>query len=218
MELLNFRLFPSCPARLAQHTAADYSALHPMPPSDVTEALAALRNGDVEARDRLVRAVYDELREIARAHLRHERDDHTLVTTELVHEAYEKVLGDTPSASYSGRGHFFGAAARAMRQILVDHARRRNREKRGGGVQPVALSAIGDVAAEAPVDVVDLDAALDRLAELDERQARVVECRYFGGLSIEETAEALGISTATVKREWRMARAWLYAALRDPHA
>lgn len=187
-----------------------------MSASAVTEALAALREGDTEARDRLVRAVYDELREIARAHLRHERSDLTLVTTELVHEAYEKVLSGEKSANYSGRGHFFGAAARAMRQILVDHARRRNREKRGSGVRPIALTAVGDVAAEAPVDVVDLDAALTRLGALDERQARVVECRYFGGLSIEETAEALGISTATVKREWRMARAWLYAALRDP--
>ncbi|MEM1057565.1 MAG: sigma-70 family RNA polymerase sigma factor [Bacteroidota bacterium] len=187
-------------------------------PDGVTEALAALRDGDDGARDRLVRAVYDELRVIARAHLRHERDDHTLVTTALVHEAYEKVLGgeNAPSVSYSGRGHFFGAAARAMRQILVDHARKRSRAKRGSGVRPVALTAVGEVAAEQQtVDVVDLDAALTRLATMDERQARVVECRYFGGLSIEETAEALGISTATVKREWRMARAWLYAALHD---
>lgn len=182
---------------------------------DVTEALAALHKGDETARDRLVRAVYDELRGIARAHLRRERGDHTLVTTELVHEAYEKMLG--PHAAYSGRGHFFGAAARAMRQILVDHARRRGRVKRGGGERPVALDEIGEIAAgdgSDSVDIVDLDDALTRLAEMDPRQAAVVECRYFGGLTVEETAEALGISDSTVKREWRTARAWLYAALR----
>ena len=186
---------------------------------DVTEALAALHDGDEAARDRLVRAVYDELRGLARAHLRRERADHTLVTTELVHEAYEKMLG--PSAVYSGRGHFFGAAARAMRQILVDHARRRGRVKRGGGERPVALDDVGEIAAgdgSDSVDIVDLDDALTRLAELDPRQAAVVECRYFGGLTVEETAEALGISDSTVKREWRTARAWLYAALRPDDA
>ncbi|MEL6616999.1 MAG: ECF-type sigma factor [Bacteroidota bacterium] len=183
---------------------------------DVTEALDALRSGDEGARERLVRAVYDELRGIARAYLRREFHDHTLVTTELVHEAYEKVLG--PQAAYTGRGHFFSAAARAMRQILVDHARRRGRAKRGGGERPLALSDVGEVAAQAGgpgVDIIDLDAALTRLASFDERQAAIVECRYFGGLSVEETAEALGISTSTVKREWRIARAWLYAALQS---
>ena len=182
---------------------------------NVTEALAALHDGDDDARDRLVRAVYDELRVIARSHLRRERADHTMVTTELVHEAYEKMLG--PSAAYSGRGHFFGAAARAMRQILVDHARRRSRVKRGSGERPVALDDVGEIAASDGsdgIDIVDLDDALTRLAEMDPRQAAVVECRYFGGLTVEETAEALGISDSTVKREWRTARAWLYAALR----
>lgn len=180
---------------------------------DVTEALAALGAGDEAARDRLVAAVYDELRSLARAHLRREHAA-TLVTTELVHEAYEKLLG--PRSAYSGRGHFFGAAARAMRQILVDHARRRGRAKRGGGVQPASLHEVGEIAApgaEGSVDIIDLDDALTRLAALDARQAAVVECRFFGGLSVEETAEALGISTATVKRTWRTARAWLYAAL-----
>ena len=187
-----------------------------MPSPDVTEALAAIRSGDDGARDRLVRAVYDELREIARAYLRRERADHTLVTTALVHEAYERVLG--PRADYSGRGHFFGAAARAMRQVLVQHARHRGRLKRGGGARALSLTEAGEVAAAEGLDVLDLDAALTRLAELDARQAAVVECRYFGGLSVEETAEALGISPSTVKREWRMARAWLYAALHDEPA
>jgi RNA polymerase sigma factor (TIGR02999 family) len=182
---------------------------------DVTEALAALHDGDEAARERLVRAVYDELRDIARAHLRRERADHTLVTTELVHEAYEKMLG--PSAAYGGRGHFFGAASRAMRQILVDHARRRGRAKRGSGERPASLDDVGEIAAvdgSDGIDIVDLDDALTRLAEMDPRQAAVVECRYFGGLTVEETAEALDISDSTVKREWRIARAWLYAALR----
>lgn len=184
-----------------------------MPSPDVTAALDALRDGDDAAREQLVAAVYDELRGLARAHLRRERADHTLVTTELVHEAYEKVLG--PSPDYNGRSHFFGAAARAMRQILVDHARRRSRLKRGGGERPLALDDVGEVAAPdgRSVDLLDLDAALDRLAVLDPRQAAVVECRYFGGLSVEETAEALDLSASTVKREWRTARAWLYAAL-----
>ena len=179
---------------------------------DVTEALDALRDGDDGARDRLVAAVYDELRQIAHAHLRRERAQ-TLVTTELVHEAYEKVLGADPA--YDGRGHFFGAAARAMRQILVDRARRRNRIKRGGGERPLALTDVGEVAGPGGggLDLLDLDAALSRLAELDARQAAVVECRYFGGLTFEETAEAVGVSVATAKRDWRMARAWLYAAL-----
>ena len=186
-----------------------------MPAPAITEALDALADGDDTARDRLVRAVYDELRVIARAALRRERDGHTLVTTALVHEAYEKVLG--PEPAFSSRGHFFGAAARAMRQVLVDHARRRDRVKRGGGERPVPLDAVGEVAAPgAPgVDLLDLDAALTRLAALDPRQAAVVECRTFGGLSVEETAEALGVSPSTVKREWRTARAWLYAALHD---
>lgn len=182
---------------------------------EITEALDALRNGDDAARDRLVRAVYDELRVIARATLRRERAGHTLVTTALVHEAYEKVLGADPS--YSGRGHFFGAAARAMRQVLVDHARRRDRLKRGGGERPLALTDVGEIAAPGSpgIDLLDLDDALTRLAALDARQAAVVECRTFGGLSVEETAEALGLSPSTVKREWRTARAWLYAALHD---
>jgi RNA polymerase sigma factor (TIGR02999 family) len=182
---------------------------------DVTEALDALRDGDDGARDRLVSAVYDELRTIARFHLRREAAQ-TLVTTELVHEAYEKVLGADPA--YDGRGHFFAAAARAMRQILVDRARRRNRIKRGGGQRPLALTDVGEIAATGDgrgVDLLDLDDALTRLAAFAARQASVVECRYFGGLSFEETAEAVGVSVATAKRDWRTARAWLYAALHE---
>jgi RNA polymerase sigma factor (TIGR02999 family) len=188
--------------------------------TDVTDALDALRDGDTTAGDRLLRAVYAELHRLARTQRRHERSDHTLNTTALVHEAYLRLLG--PSyRDFDSRAHFFGAAARAMRQVLVDHARARQRTKRGGGEVPVSLSALPAEPAdpafltdERAAEILDLDAALGRLAALDERQARVVECRYFGGLSVEETAEALGISEPTVKREWRSARAWLYAALR----
>jgi RNA polymerase sigma factor (TIGR02999 family) len=191
------------------------------PPTDVTEALDALHAGDAEAQARLLRAVYAELHRLAHAQRRRERPDHTLNTTALVHEAYLKLLGPA-HRTFDNRAHFFAAAARAMRQVLVDHARARSRDKRGGGEAPVPLSALpaepadpGFLTDERAAEILDLDAALDRLAHLDTRQARIVECRYFGGLSVEETAEALGCSEVTVKREWRSARAWLYAALRQ---
>jgi RNA polymerase sigma factor (TIGR02999 family) len=190
------------------------------PSTDVTTALAALRQGDDAAADRLLRAVYDELRRLAHARRRHERPDHTLNTTALVHEAYLKLLGPA-HRDYDSRAHFFAAAARAMRQVLVDYARARHRTRRGGGRAAIPLDALpaepadpGFLTDVLAAEVLDLDAALDRLAALDARQARLVECRYFGGLSVEETAEALGISERTVKREWRSARAWLYGALR----
>ena len=192
----------------------------PVPSPEVTEALDALREGDVSARDRLMQAVYQELRMLAHAQRRRERSDLTLNTTALVHEAYFKLLGPN-RPGFDDRGHFFSAAARAMRQVLVDHARSRSRKKRGGGQRPVALDAVGplpdeDTDARQAAELLDLDAALTQLAELDPRQAQVVECRYFGGLSVEETAEALSLSESTVKREWRSARAWLYAALHNP--
>ncbi|MDX1419407.1 MAG: sigma-70 family RNA polymerase sigma factor [Rubricoccaceae bacterium] len=189
------------------------------PASDVTTALDALRGGDTSAEDRLLRAVYDELRRLAHRQRRHERRDHTLNTTALVHEAYFKLLGPD-HRSFDNRAHFFSAAARAMRQVLVDYARARGRAKRGGGQQALSLSALSSdpsdpnlLTDERAAEILDLDEALGRLAQLDARQARVVECRYFGGLSVEETAEALDVSAATVKREWRSARAWLYATL-----
>ncbi|HLA64774.1 MAG TPA: sigma-70 family RNA polymerase sigma factor [Rhodothermales bacterium] len=193
------------------------------PSIDVTEALDALRGGDGAAGDRLLGAVYDELHRLARAQRRHERPDHTLNTTALVHEAYLKLLGPD-HRDYESRAHFFASATRAMRQVLVDYARARGRTKRGSGQAAVSLDALqgsaepadpGLLSDAAAAEVLDVDAALHRLALLDERQVRVVECRYFGGLSVEETAEALGLSPATVKREWRSARAWLYAALHD---
>ena len=192
------------------------------PPTDVTEALDALRAGDAAASGRLLQAVYDELRRLAHTQRRHERPDHTLNTTALVHEAYLKLLGPA-HGDFESRAHFFGAAARAMRQVLVDYARARHRAKRGSGQPGLPLdAALADAPAEPALltdaraaELLDLDAALERLAALDPRQAHLVECRYFGGLSVEETAEVLGVAPATVKREWRSARAWLYAALKD---
>lgn len=178
------------------------------PPDTVTRLLIEWSNGDAEALERLMPLVYEELRRVAGRHLRHERRDHTLQATALVHEAYLKLI-DQRSVRWQNRAHFFGVASRLIRRIVVDHARRRHAAKRGGGVQTVWL------AAEVPgvernVDVLALDDALGTLGGLDPQQARVVELRFFGGLDVEETAEVLGISTATVKREWRTARAWLY--------
>ncbi|HEX9953156.1 MAG TPA: ECF-type sigma factor [Rubricoccaceae bacterium] len=193
-----------------------------MPRPPVTALLAASHGGDADAAQRLVAAVYDELRAIARSERRGHTHD-TLNTTALVHEAYAKLV-DGQALRFNGRGHFFGAAARAMRQVLVDDARARTRLKRGGAERPIALDDAPEVAATDAFsdgrsdEVLAIDAALLRFAALDPRAARVVECRYFGGLSVEETAEALGISEATVKRDWTAARLWLFQALSDGDA
>jgi RNA polymerase sigma factor (TIGR02999 family) len=163
--------------------------------------------------DRLVPVVYDELRRIARAQLRGEREGHTLSTTAVVHEAYLKLV-DIRSVEWRDRAHFFAVAARQMRRILIDHARTRGRTKRGGGQVQVTLhdaASIQDTDAEG---LIMLDDALSRLEQLNERQCRVVECRCFVGLSVEETAEALGASPTTIKRDWAFARAWLNKELR----
>lgn len=179
----------------------------------VTRILGDLEGADRrEVLDRLLPLVYDELRAMARARLRHERPGHTLHATGLVHEAYLRMLAsDAPS--WNDRGHFFRAAAEAMRRILIDYARKRGRIKRGGGRIQVTL---GDVRVGDGMpleDVLALDEAIQRLEEMDPGMAEVVRLRFFGGLSVEETAHALGISPRTVKREWAVARAWLYAAL-----
>jgi RNA polymerase sigma factor (TIGR02999 family) len=151
---------------------------------------------------------------MAHRQLAREAAGHTLQTTALVHEAYLKLL-DGVDAGRRGRTYFFAAAGRAMRQVLVDHARRRNAGKRGGGASAVTLGD-ADLAVDAlAVELIDLNRALQQLGELDERYVRVIECRYFAGLSVEETAEALGVSPRTVKYDWSFARAWLYDALRD---
>ena len=167
---------------------------------------------DEHVMDRLLPLVYEELRGMAHGYLLRERRHHTLNTTALVHEAYLKLVDQTQVPGRS-RAYFFGAAARAMRQILVDHARHRGRRKRGGGQPPVALEEQHLVADEFAAEVLDLDAALHRLAEIEPRAARTVECRFFGGLSVEETAEVLGVSSRTVQRDWIRAKAWLYRTL-----
>jgi len=173
----------------------------------VTRLLIDLQQGKDGASDQLVPLVYSELHDLAVHYMRSERGDHTLQPTALVHEAYMKLV-DQRNASWQNRSHFFGIAAQAMRRILVDHARRKRATKREGG-ERVTLD---ESVAEAPqrsVDLIALDDALNKLAALDPRQARVVELRFFGGLDIEQTAESLGISPATVKRDWTFARAFL---------
>ena len=182
-----------------------------MPASqNVTQLLLAWGRGDEAARDELIPLVYDTLRRIARHHLRGERAGHTLQTTALINEAYLKLVEQ--SVSWQSRAHFFGIAARLMRQILVDHARARQRLKRGGDRQQISLAAV-EGAQEQAADLLALDEALETLTEVDPQRGRIVELRFFGGLTIEETAQVMGISTPTVERGWRAARAWLQAEL-----
>lgn len=196
------------------HTAIPHPSV--IAPPDVTRLLHDARSGAEGAHDRLLATVYQELNVIARAHLRRERPDHTLSSTALVHEAYVRMV-DLTAVSWTGRAHFFAVASQAMRRVLVDWARARRADKRGGDAAPLSLDAaeIDPAAPARPDEIVALDEALRRLACRSERQARVVECRYFGGLSIEETAGALGVSPTTVKDDWRLARAWLFREMRD---
>jgi RNA polymerase sigma factor (TIGR02999 family) len=182
-------------------------------PGEVTQLLSEYRGGKREALDLLLPFVYGELRAMAARYLRAERGDHTLQPTALVHEAYVR-LADQRDVEWRNRAHFLGVAAQAMRRLLVDHARTRGRKKRGSGLRvPIEEIAEPAAACEADVDLIALDAALERLAALSPQQARIVELRYFGGLSLEETAEVLGVSSMTVKRGWAMARAWLHREL-----
>jgi len=180
----------------------------------VTQMLADWRKGDRSALDKLMPMVYEELRRLASSYLRRERPDHTLQPTALVHEAYFRLV-DQRNVSWQNRAHFFGIAARMMRRILVDHARSHLYAKRGGGAQKLALDeAIAVRGQEPDVDIAALDEAITNLQAIDPRQSRIVELRYFGGLSIEATAEVLEISPATVKREWNIARTWLHREIR----
>ena len=181
---------------------------------DVTSLLLAWRGGDTGARDRLAAVVYPELRLLADRQFRGERAQHTLQPTALVNEAWLRLSG-LDRIDWQDRAHFVRMAARLMREILVDHARRRDAAKRDGGKR-VTLTGLDVAAEETELDVMALDAALLRLETLDPDKARVVELRYFGGLTIEETAEAMGSSPATVKRHWQAARMWLYDALAEP--
>ncbi len=184
----------------------------PPPPGEVTRLLSRWSGGDASALDRLLPAVYDELRQLAAAYLRRERSTHTLETGALVHEAFLRLLGQE-DVDWNNRRHFFGIAAQAMRRILVDHARARLYAKRGGGAQVLSLDGTIDVPLERAPELIALDDALEDLATIDAEQASIVELRYFGGLSNDEVAELLGTSARTVTRRWRMARAWLYDTL-----
>jgi RNA polymerase sigma-70 factor (ECF subfamily) len=178
------------------------------PTEEVASLLGRSRRGDESARDQLLERVYGELRRVAGRYLRRERRDHTLQATALVHEAWIRLSG-APSGAWEDRAQFLSAAATAMRRILVNHALRRQALKRGGGLARAALLDPIGVFEERAEDLVALDEALDRLARLDARKARIVELRFFGGLSEEETAHLLEVSSRTIEREWRLARAWL---------
>ena len=179
---------------------------------NLTELLHEWQQGDKSALDKLTPLVYDELRRIAHRYVQRERDGHTLETTALVNEAYLRLIGQRKIA-WQNRAHFFAVIAQVMRHILIDHARRRHYIKRGGLAQQVSLDDVSLMTRERAAELVALDEALNELAKLDPRKGRVVELRYFGGLSLEETADVLGVSVMTVRRDWRAAKAWLYKAV-----
>jgi RNA polymerase sigma factor (TIGR02999 family) len=183
----------------------------------VTALLESAEADGQDVWDQLVPLIYDQLRSLARTQLAKEADPLSLNTTDLVHEAYLRLVDDTRVVG-KGRGYFFGAAARAMRQILVDHARRRHRTKRGGGRSQITLDPDHPAPDAAAYELIELNQALDRLAALYPRAARVVECRLFGGLDTDRTAEALDLSPRTVKRDWALARAWLYREVHESDA
>ncbi|MGI8656479.1 MAG: sigma-70 family RNA polymerase sigma factor [Pyrinomonadaceae bacterium] len=181
---------------------------------DVTGLLLEWQQGDHDALDKLTPLVYDELRRIAHRYMRQERGGHTLQTTALVNEAYVRLVGGQ-RIEWQNRAHFYGVVAQVMRRVLIDHARRLQNIKHGGDAQRVSLEEIAVLPHARAAELLALDEALNELARLDARKARVVELRYFGGLSIEETADVLDISAMTVRRDWRAAKAWLYRALND---
>ena len=181
--------------------------------ADVTVLLSELTKGNPEASSKLIPLVYDQLRRLADGYMRRERTGHTLQTTALVHEAYLKLLGQR-SVDWQNRAHFFGIAAQVMRRVLIDHARSHVRDKRGGGREHVQLDEALVFSPERSGEFLELNAALERLAEVDARQAQIVEMRFFGGLTVEETAEVLRISPKTVKRDWSVAKAWLHGELK----
>jgi RNA polymerase sigma factor (TIGR02999 family) len=186
--------------------------MEPAPQSDVTQLLVQWSNGNQHAFEKLVPLVYDELRRLAGRYLRRERSDHTLQSTSLVHEAYLRLI-DQRQVKWQNRAHFFGVAAQIIRRILVDHARAHQAAKRGGGAFKLTLDEALAASDSRDINLMALDECLNALAEMDPQQARIVELRFFAGLTIEDTAEVLGISPATVKRDWAMAKAWLFREL-----
>ena len=181
-------------------------------PNEITGQLIAWRNGNAAALEQLIPAVYGELRQMAERYLRAENAGHTLQPTALVHEAYLRLIDQT-QVEWQNRAHFFGVAAQMMRRILVDHAKTKHRDKRGGDAVNLSLDEALNYGPERAAEVVALDDALQALAEFDARKSRVVELRYFGGLSVAETAQVLDISPQTVMRDWNMAKAWLHQQL-----
>ncbi len=181
---------------------------------DITQMLRAWGDGDLEARDKLMPVVYEELRKAAHYYMARERRGHTLQTTALVNEVYVR-LAKAREMRWQDRAHFFAVAAQMMRRILTDYARSRQYAKRGGGAQPVSLDQAPKVPSGPPSDVLALDDALNRLAAQDDRKSQVVELRYFGGLSVVETAEVLKVSPETVMRDWKLAKAWILRELRE---
>lgn len=181
-------------------------------PNEITQQLIAWSKGDSAALDNLIPAVYQELRRMADRCLRGENAEHSLQPTALVHEAYLRLI-DQSRVEWHSRAQFFGVAAQMMRRILIDHAKTKHREKRGGKARKLSLDEIANYRAQPAAELVALDEALKILAEMDERKSRVVEMRYFGGLTVEETAQVLGVSDKTVIRDWNLAKAWLYQQL-----
>jgi RNA polymerase sigma factor (TIGR02999 family) len=184
------------------------------PFSDVTQLLNRLSSGDQNALSELIPVVYDELHRLAAFHLQRERPEHTLQTTALVHEAYVRLV-DQKEVQWKNRGHFFAVAAQAMRRVLVDYARRHQALKRGSSLPKISLDEAIAISHEDMHHVLLLDELLTRLSTIDPAESRIVELRFFGGLTVEETAEAMGISAATVKREWSVARAWLLREINE---
>jgi len=185
-------------------------------PSDVTSLLKKLADGNQEAARELVPLVYRELHRLAASHLRRERRDHTLQATALVHEAYIKLIAQG-NADWQNRAHFFAVASNLMRRILVDYARRQLRAKRGGRQTKLSLDEVVLLSPECPDKMLALDECLTKLEKLDARQSRIVELRYFGGLTVDEAAEVLGVSPTTIRREWTSAKAYLYGELKQSH-
>src|SRR6476620_9645221 len=194
------------------HSATNFNESMTPASNDVTQLLVAWGNGDQAARDQLMPLVYAELHRLAHRHIKKERPGHTLQTSALVNEAFVRLV-DQRDVHWQSRAHFFGIAAQMMRRILVDYARKRRFAKRGGNQLQVSLNEELVAANQRSAEVVLLDDALTQLAEIDERKSKVVELKFFGGLSIEETAEALGVSPGTVMRDWTLAKAWLRRAM-----
>ncbi len=182
--------------------------MNPLPPNEVTQLLVAWSNGDDVARDRLMSVVHQELHRLAHRYMRRESPGHTLQTSDLVNEAFLRLV-DQRDVQWRNRAHFFGIAAQMMRRILVDYARSRHYAKRGGGATEIPLDDALVISNERNAEVVALDEALERLSDFDKRKSQIVELRCFGGLSVDETAEVLGVSPGTIIRDWTLAKAWL---------